>query len=125
MVDDHLAGVTQVVRGDDLLASTPRQIYIQDLLGYHHSEYCHLPLVTDPGGAKLSKRDNLISDQPGNVRGEEGRLLFAVLRFLGQNPPVGLACCTCGEILDWGVSHFDAELIPCAGGVLPVMTVNG
>ena len=124
VVDDHLAGVTQVVRGDDLLASTPRQIYIQSVLGYQQPVYCHLPLVTGPGGAKLSKRDNLISDQLGNVRGGEGRLLFAVLRFLGQNPPVGLECCTCGEMLDWGVSHFDAGLIPADGGVLPVIPVN-
>jgi glutamyl-Q tRNA(Asp) synthetase len=120
VVDDHLAGVTQVVRGDDLLASTPRQIYIQKLLGYHHPEYCHLPLVTGTGGAKLSKRDNLISDQLGNVKGREGRLLCAVLQFLGQNPPVGLECYSSGEILDWGVNHFDAELIPCTGGVFPV-----
>jgi glutamyl-Q tRNA(Asp) synthetase len=112
VVDDHLAGVTQVVRGEDLLASTPRQIYIQSVLGFKRPEYCHLPLVTGPGGAKLSKRDNLISNQLGNVRGGEGRLLTDVLRFLGQNPPVGLERCSCGDVLDWGVMHFDVELIP-------------
>jgi glutamyl-Q tRNA(Asp) synthetase len=123
VVDDHLAGVTQVVRGDDLLASTPRQIYIQSLPGYQQPEYCHLPLVTDPGGAKLSKRDNLISEQLGNVRGGEGRLLFAVLRFLGQNPPVGLECASCDDVLKWGVGHFDAGLIPVEGGLLSVVLV--
>lgn len=125
VVDDHLAGVTQVVRGEDLLASTPRQIYIQSVLGYQQPEYCHLPLVTGPGGAKLSKRDNLISHQLRNIRGGEGRLLFDVLRFLGQNPPVGLERCSCSDILDWGVSHFDLERIPDAGGEIPVKLVNG
>ncbi|HEX9078704.1 MAG TPA: tRNA glutamyl-Q(34) synthetase GluQRS, partial [Desulfuromonadaceae bacterium] len=61
VLDDYLAEVTQVVRGDDLLSSTPRQIHLQQLLGYPRPEYCHLPLVTGPGGAKLSKRDNLVS----------------------------------------------------------------
>jgi glutamyl-Q tRNA(Asp) synthetase len=125
VVDDQLTGVTQVVRGDDLLASTPRQIFIQSVLGYQQPEYCHLPLVTCPDGGKLSKRDNLISQQLGNVRGGEGRLLFYLLGFLGQNPPASLENCSCGEILDWGVRHFDAELIPNAGGVLPIIPVNG
>lgn len=116
VVDDHLSGVTQVVRGDDLLASTPRQIFIQRLLGYQQPGYCHLPLVVGHGGSKLSKRDNLISHQLGTVKGEEGRLLFSVLRFLGQNPPAGLEHCSCGEVLDWGVSHFEATCIPGQGG---------
>jgi len=115
-VDDHLAGVTQVVRGDDLLASTPRQIYIQRLLGYKQPEYCHLPLVEGPGGAKLSKRDNLISDQPGNMRGGEGRILFSILKFLGQKPPSELGSYSCRDILEWGGVHFDAESIPAHGG---------
>ncbi|MDD5286658.1 MAG: tRNA glutamyl-Q(34) synthetase GluQRS [Desulfuromonadaceae bacterium] len=120
VVDDHLAGVTQVVRGEDLLASTPRQIYIQTVLGYQQPEYCHLPLVTGSDGAKLSKRDNLISYQLGNVRGGEARLLFAVLAFLGQNPPAGLESCSCEDLLDWGVTHFDAGRIPCEGGEIPL-----
>ncbi|MEI6206593.1 MAG: tRNA glutamyl-Q(34) synthetase GluQRS [Desulfuromonadales bacterium] len=120
VVDDYLSGVTQVVRGDDLLASTPRQIYIQRILGYRQPEYCHLPLVTGFGGAKLSKRDNLLSHHLGNIRGEEGRLLFAVLRFLGQNPPAELEKCSRTDVLDWGVSHFDVERIPAEGGVMLV-----
>lgn len=116
VVDDHLAGVTQVVRGDDLLASTPRQIYLQRLLGYKQPEYLHLPLVEGPGGTKLSKRDNLISHQPGKIRGGEGGLLFSVLRFLGQKPPSELESYSCRDILEWGVGHFDAERIPGHGG---------
>lgn len=119
VIDDSLAGVNQVVRGDDLLSSTPRQIYLQRMLGMPQPEYCHLPLVTGPGDSKLSKRDNLISHQLGNLKGQEGRLLLSVLRFLGQNPPTELAGSTCPDILEWGTDCFDVARIPHQGGVLP------
>lgn len=115
VVDDYLAGVNQVVRGDDLLASTPRQIYLQRLLGFPEPVYCHLPLVIGPDGSKLSKRDHLISHQLGNVAGREQELLFATLRFLGQNPPQELIGGSCSDILNWGVSHFDLLHLPDQG----------
>ncbi len=118
VVDDHLSGVNQVVRGDDLLPSTPRQIYLQRLLGLPQPAYCHLPLVTGPAGAKLSKRDNLVSHHLGNWTGRERALLLAVLRFLGLDPPRELAGAACGEILGWGIGHFDPARIPLAGGEL-------
>lgn len=118
VVDDHLTGVTQVVRGDDLLHSTPRQVLLQRLLGLPQPEYCHLPLVSGPGGGKLSKRDNLVSHHLGGLRGKEGLLLLAVLRFLGHQAPQELTGATCKEILDWGLEHFDVKRIPAAGGEL-------
>ncbi len=57
VVDDAAMGVTEVVRGCDLLTSTARQIYLQDLLGYAHPRYAHAPLLVAPGGRRLSKRD--------------------------------------------------------------------
>lgn len=57
VVDDGEAGVTEVVRGCDLLSSTPRQIYLSRLLGYPEMQYWHVPMLTDAGGRKLSKRD--------------------------------------------------------------------
>lgn len=118
VVDDFLTGVTQVVRGDDLLPSTLRQIHLQQMLNYPRPRYCHLPLVTGPGGVKLSKRDNLVSHRLGSFLGREGALLLAVLRFLGQDPPKGLAGADCGEILQWGVDNFDVRRIPASGGEL-------
>lgn len=56
-VDDELMGVTEVVRGRDLLGSSARQIYLQNLLGYHHPRYAHVPLLAAPDGRRLSKRD--------------------------------------------------------------------
>ncbi len=56
-VDDGESGVTEVVRGADLLSSTPRQMYLQNLLGFHHPVYAHVPLLLAPDGRRLSKRD--------------------------------------------------------------------
>jgi glutamyl-Q tRNA(Asp) synthetase len=113
VVDDGEAGVTQVVRGSDLLLSTPRQIHLQRLLGYAVPGYCHLPLVTGPNGAKLSKRENAVSIASGrNLQHEGVALLVAALCFLGQEPPVSLARASCREILAWGVARFDFRLIP-------------
>ena len=56
-VDDGLAGVTQVVRGMDLLSSAPRQMYLQSLFGFSHPEYAHVPMLLAPDGRRLSKRD--------------------------------------------------------------------
>ncbi len=56
-VDDGEAGVTEVVRGMDLLSSAPRQMYLQELFGFPHPEYAHVPLLMAPDGRRLSKRD--------------------------------------------------------------------
>lgn len=56
-VDDGEAGVTEVVRGMDLLSSAPRQMYLQELLGFPHPEYAHVPMLLSPDGRRLSKRD--------------------------------------------------------------------
>ena len=57
VVDDGLMGVNQIVRGSDLLSSTPRQLYLQELLGFPAPEYAHVPLLLAPDGRRLSKRD--------------------------------------------------------------------
>ena len=56
-VDDGEAGVTEVVRGTDLLSSAPRQMYLQELFGFPHPEYGHVPMLLSPDGRRLSKRD--------------------------------------------------------------------
>jgi len=113
VVDDAAAGVNQVVRGADLLSSTPRQIYLQRIFGYPTPRYAHLPLVTGPAGSKLSKRDNAVSlAAGGNLAAEAGGLLLDALRFLGQEPPRGLHGAPCAEILAWGVQHFEVSAVP-------------
>ena len=56
-VDDGEAGVTEVVRGWDLMGSAPRQMYLMDLFGFPHPEYAHIPMLMAPDGRRLSKRD--------------------------------------------------------------------
>ena len=56
-VDDGEAGVTEVVRGEDLLSSAPRQMYLQELFGFPHPDYAHVPMLLAPDGRRLSKRD--------------------------------------------------------------------
>ncbi len=117
VVDDAESGVNQVVRGADLLSSTPRQILLQRLLGYPTPAYYHLPLVTGPGGAKLSKRDCAVSLASGRDLCREGHLLlFDALRFLGQDPPPSLRGAACAEILSWAVDHFSPDSIPRFSG---------
>lgn len=82
VVDDAAQGVSQVVRGADLLPSTARQIALQDALGYAKPEYGHLPLVLAPDGAKLGKRDGALpleSLDEGRIR----ETLAAALSHLG------------------------------------------
>jgi glutamyl-Q tRNA(Asp) synthetase len=113
VVDDAAAGVNQVVRGADLLSSTPRQIYLQRVLGYPIPAYFHLPLVTGPGQGKLSKRDNAVSLAAGrNLAKEGGALLLSALKFLGQNPPPELNGAPSAEVLQWATANFVLSAVP-------------
>lgn len=122
VVDDAESGVNQVVRGADLLPSTPRQIYLQKLLGYPTPVYGHLPLVVNPDGTKLSKRENAVSLADRDLAQEGWRLLFAALRFLGQAPPPDLNGAPCTEILAWAEEAFDPACVPPSSAPLPLPT---
>lgn len=87
VVDDAEQSITHVVRGADLLDSTPRQIYLQQLLGYPTPAYLHLPVAVNTQGEKLSKQTRAA---PIDATRPLPYLLAAV-RFLGQHPPAELA----------------------------------
>jgi len=87
VVDDAEQGVTQVVRGADLLTSTPRQIALQQALGYPTPEYVHLPLVLGPDGAKLGKRDGALP-LPALDDARVRETLALALRHLGYEAPL-------------------------------------
>jgi glutamyl-Q tRNA(Asp) synthetase len=104
VVDDAEAGVSQVVRGADLLSSTPRQIFLQACLGYPTPRYCHLPLALSEEGEKISKRHGVLNAVEA---GREGELLCRALRFLGQEVPPQIDAASAHEVLEWGTAHFD------------------
>ena len=79
VVDDADMGVTEVVRGSDLLSSTPRQLYLQDVLGLSHPTYAHLPLLVAPDGRRLSKRNH---DLDLGVLRSQGKTPEEILGFL-------------------------------------------
>jgi len=88
VVDDAEQGVTQVVRGADLLDSTPRQIALQQALGYPTPSYVHVPLVTNADGSKLSKRDGALA-LPTLDDDRVRQSLAAALKHLGMEMEEG------------------------------------
>ncbi len=107
VVDDAWQGITHIVRGSDLLDSTLRQIFLQQLLGYPTPKYSHIPVISDASGQKLSKQNHAPPlddhDAPDNLR--------AGLKFLRQSePPVALG--TVREILDFAIAQWSPGRIP-------------
>jgi glutamyl-Q tRNA(Asp) synthetase len=108
VVDDAAFGITDVVRGADLLGSTFRQIFLQHTLGLPTPSYLHVPTATNARGEKLSKQ-TLAAPVDGQ---NPGPALWLALRFLGQQPPAELRLAPPRELLAWAVPHWRAGSIP-------------
>ena len=107
VMDDEAQGITDIVRGLDLLDSTPRQLYLQQLMGYRQPNYLHLPLVVNELGQKLSKQ-TFAEPVPDK---HPGPYLWACLSALGQEPPRELRDAPAEEILAWGCQHWQRSKI--------------
>ena len=118
VVDDALQNITEIVRGSDLLDSTPRQVYIQQLLGYPTPAYCHLPLAVDSDGNKISKSEGATKV---DIKNRE-KLICSVLVFLGQNPPADLSSCNINDIWKWAEEHWDMSHIQSKTHIQPVLS---
>ncbi|HEX5125834.1 MAG TPA: tRNA glutamyl-Q(34) synthetase GluQRS [Rhodocyclaceae bacterium] len=108
VVDDAEQGVTHVVRGADLLDSTPRQIFLQRLLGYMTPEYAHLPVAINASGEKLSKQTLAAPLDENNPV----VALHAALVFLGQAPPSALMRASVNEVWTWAQAHWRLDRVP-------------
>ncbi len=114
VVDDHFQGITQVVRGADLLDSTCRQICLHKALGFNSPEYMHLPVVLSADGKKLGKRfqsDPVKHQDPTHAVGR-------ALHFLGQNPPAGLSL---ENLWRWAIGHWSSDLVPRHNAIFQYM----
>ena len=108
VVDDAEQRISEVVRGCDLLESTPRQILIQRALGLPTPEYAHLPVAVNADRNKLSKQSRarpVAAEPPGVV-------LVDALEFLGQRPPRELVRASAHEVVAWGIEHWDRARVP-------------
>lgn len=108
VVDDEYQHVTEVVRGSDLLDNTPRQLYLQQCLGYQSPRYLHFPTAITPDGKKLSKHAH-----SAPVSAEQKReTILKTLDFLGQQAPALDQFSSLESIWDWAIKHWDRDKIP-------------
>jgi len=108
VVDDALQGITEVVRGADLFDNTPRQIYLQNMLGYPVPDYLHFPVVVDDKGKKLSKQNKTPEVSNIHIR----TTLISVLAFLGQRPPKVKEFSSLNDLWEWAFTHWNEKSIP-------------
>jgi glutamyl-Q tRNA(Asp) synthetase len=108
VVDDAAQGVTHIVRGADLINSTTRQVYLQQLLGYTTPHYAHVPVASNLAGEKLSKQtlakpiDSRLASQ----------FIFEALSFLGQMPPTKIKNASLEESWRWAISNWNIANVP-------------
>lgn len=105
VVDDALQGVTDVVRGADLLDNTPWQIALQEALALPTPRYRHLPLIVEPDGGKLAKSRRSVALEPTRAAAQ----LHQALLLLRQNPPAELKLESAATILDWARVNWRPE----------------
>ena len=125
VVDDVAQGVTHIVRGADLLNSTPRQIYLQQLLGFSNlnmstPHYAHIPIATNHAGEKLSKQTHaepigISSETPSRFATHQ---LVDALRFLGQLTPEELKNTTLAEVWRWAIANWKISCVPKQGKII-------
>lgn len=105
VVDDAYQGITDVVRGADLLTSTARQVVLQQALRLPPVTYMHLPIAVGPAGIKLSKSE----DAPAVSRSSPAAQVAAALEFLRQAPPADLAHAPLAVVWQWAIAHWQPQ----------------
>ena len=108
VIDDAEQQISHVVRGYDLLDSTPRQIHLQQLLRLATPAYAHIPILVNRLGQKLSKQTFASAINPKKTE----HSIFQALALLGQRPPENLRAASTHEMLNWGINHWQRAKIP-------------
>lgn len=117
VVDDMVQGVTQVVRGADLVSASPVQAWLTEILGGSAPEYAHVPLVMNACGQRLAKRDKSVTLREMRELGwSEAKILYEILRTLGWVPQSKIAAeldvITAPQILEQAVQNWSVDSIP-------------
>ena len=107
VIDDDRQNINHVVRGYDLLDLTPRQIYLQQILGLVTPDYMHVPVIIDEQGYKLSKQTRATAVDIKNPH----EVIFELLTLLKQNPPGELQHAPSTELLSWAIEHWNPALL--------------
>lgn len=115
-IDDAYQKITHVIRGYDLLDSTSRQIYIQQTLDLNSPGYCHVPVLVNKDGQKLSKQNQA---QPLDLA-RCGNNLYRALQALNQQPPADLDNLSPREVLNWAIPNWDIGKIPKSDALLHI-----
>lgn len=113
VVDDHEMGVTHVLRGEDHISNTPRQILIQEAIGASRPEYAHMPLILAPDRSKMSKRHGAVALQSYIDMGFVRDALVNYLALLGWNPGTEQEIFTMDEL----IAQFSLEKMQKGGAV--------
>lgn len=113
VVDDAFQGITDIVRGADLLEATPPQRFLQQLLDLPTPRYAHLPVAVNAQGEKLSKQTHAAPLNPQHP----APALLRALRFLGHAPDAAVDRANPRELLDWALAHWDLGRVPSTAAI--------
>ncbi|MEL4889267.1 tRNA glutamyl-Q(34) synthetase GluQRS [Pectobacterium betavasculorum] len=113
VIDDNDQGITEIVRGADLIEPTVRQISLYQQLGYAIPTYVHLPLVLNTEGNKLSKQNHA----PALPDSDPRPVLLAALQFLNQPLPENGQEMTLSSLLAWSVAHWSLDVVPLQAAI--------
>lgn len=116
VVDDHLMGITHIVRGDEWISSTPKHIYLYDALGFEKPIFVHLPTVLNKSGKKLSKRNDDASVEDFRLKGYLPEALINYLALVGWSPESNEEILSLDEM----VKQFSFDRVSKSGGVFDV-----
>ncbi len=120
VIDDHLQGITEIVRGIDLMDSTPRQIWLQQLLGFSVPSYAHIPVAINRQDQKLSK-----STGAGAISLDKAsETLVAALDALRQRPPEQLRVASINDVWEWARANWSIDMLKGQTQISPTQSAE-
>ncbi len=120
IVDDHLMGVTHIVRGEEWLPSTPKHVYTYEAFGWDQPEYVHLPTVLNQSGRKLSKREGDVAVEDFRAKGYLPEGLINYLALVGWTPEDNREILSMDELIE----AFSFERVGKSGGIFDINKLN-